>query len=83
MLIESNTVAPHGGSLVDRRAPGEGRQDLVREALGLPRVHLAVCSLLRHLRGVGPPTGSYATRAPGRRTSRAPPCPEATLIRQT
>jgi sulfate adenylyltransferase len=40
MLVESSTIAPHGGYLVDRRAPAEGRQELVREALGMPRVHL-------------------------------------------
>jgi hypothetical protein len=40
MLIESSTIAPHGGNLVDRRAPGEDRKVLVREALGLPRVPL-------------------------------------------
>jgi sulfate adenylyltransferase len=40
MLAESNTIAPHGGTLVDRRAPGEERGELVREALGLPRVPL-------------------------------------------
>jgi sulfate adenylyltransferase len=40
MLIESSLIAPHGGHLVDRRAPDENRRELVREALGLPRVHL-------------------------------------------
>ena len=40
MLVESSIVAPHGGHLVDRRAPAESRRELVREALGLPRVHL-------------------------------------------
>jgi sulfate adenylyltransferase len=40
MLVESNTIAPHGGTLVDRRAPEEDRGELVREALGLPRVPL-------------------------------------------
>ena len=40
MLVESSTIAPHGGYLVDRRAPDDGRHELVREALGLPRVHL-------------------------------------------
>jgi sulfate adenylyltransferase len=40
MLAESSTIAPHGGYLVDRRAPEEGRGDLVRQALGLPRVPL-------------------------------------------
>ena len=40
MLVESSTIAPHGGYLVDRRAPEEGRHELAREALGLPRVHL-------------------------------------------
>ena len=37
MLVERSTVAPHGGILVDRRAPDEDRGELVREALGLPR----------------------------------------------
>ena len=40
MLAESSTIAPHGGYLVDRRAPEEDRGELVREALGLPRVPL-------------------------------------------
>ena len=40
MLAESSTIAPHGGYLVDRRAPEEDRGDLVRQALGLPRVPL-------------------------------------------
>jgi len=40
MLVESSTIAPHGGNLVDRTAPDEDRRDLVREALGLPRVPL-------------------------------------------
>jgi sulfate adenylyltransferase len=40
MLIESRTIAPRGGNLVDRRAPEEDRKELVREALGLPRVPL-------------------------------------------
>jgi sulfate adenylyltransferase len=40
MLAESSTIAPHGGYLVDRRAPGEERGELIREALGLPRVPL-------------------------------------------
>jgi sulfate adenylyltransferase len=40
MLVESSIIAPHGGYLVDRRAPEEDRKELVREALGLPRVHL-------------------------------------------
>ncbi len=45
MLIESSTIAPHGGNLVDRRAPQEDRKELVREALGLPRVPLDVRTL--------------------------------------
>jgi sulfate adenylyltransferase len=40
MLLESSIIAPHGGYLVDRRSPDENREELVREALGLPRVHL-------------------------------------------
>src|SRR3712207_6166162 len=40
MLVESSIIAPHGGHLVDRRAPADNRKELVREALGLPRVHL-------------------------------------------
>src|SRR5215203_2763389 len=40
MLAESSTIAPHGGYLVDRRAPEEDRGELVREALELPRVPL-------------------------------------------
>src|SRR3712207_9152344 len=40
MLVESSIIAPHGGHLVDRRAPDENRRELVREALWLPRVHL-------------------------------------------
>jgi sulfate adenylyltransferase len=40
MLAESSTIAPHGGYLVERRAPEEDRGDLVRHALGLPRVPL-------------------------------------------
>jgi sulfate adenylyltransferase len=40
MLAESSTIAPHGGTLVDRRPPEEDRGELVREALGLPRVPL-------------------------------------------
>jgi sulfate adenylyltransferase len=40
MLVERSTIAPHGGILVDRRAPDEDRGELVREALGLPRVPL-------------------------------------------
>jgi sulfate adenylyltransferase len=40
MLVERSTIAPHGGNLVDRRAPAEDRKELVREALGLPRVPL-------------------------------------------
>src|SRR5215211_314279 len=40
MLAESSTIAPHGGYLVDRRASEEERKELVREDLGLPRVHL-------------------------------------------
>ena len=40
MLAESSTIAPHGGYLVDRRAPEEDLGDLVRQALGLPRVPL-------------------------------------------
>src|SRR5215217_7348407 len=40
MLVESSTIAPRGGHLVDRKAPDDDRKELVREALGLPRVHL-------------------------------------------
>src|ERR687894_1357682 len=40
MLAESSTIAPHGGTLVDRRPPEEDRGELVREALELPRVPL-------------------------------------------
>ncbi len=40
MLVESSIIAPHGGHLVDRRAPDENRKELLGEALGLPRVHL-------------------------------------------
>jgi sulfate adenylyltransferase len=40
MLVESSIIAPHGGHLVYRRTPDENRKELVREALGLPRVHL-------------------------------------------
>jgi sulfate adenylyltransferase len=40
MLAESSTIAPHGGNLVDRRAPEEDREELLREALGLPQVPL-------------------------------------------
>src|ERR671920_1654478 len=40
MLVESSTIAPHGGILVDRRALDEDQEELVREALGLPRVPL-------------------------------------------
>jgi sulfate adenylyltransferase len=40
MLVESSIIAPHGGHLVDRRAPDENRKELVGETLGLPRVHL-------------------------------------------
>jgi sulfate adenylyltransferase len=40
MLAESTTTAPHGGNLVDRRAPEEDRGELLREALGLPQVPL-------------------------------------------
>src|ERR687893_342725 len=40
MLAESSTIAPHGGYLVDRHAPEEDRGDLMRQALGLPRVPL-------------------------------------------
>jgi sulfate adenylyltransferase len=40
MLAESSTIAPHGGNLVDRRAPEEDREELLREALRLPRVPL-------------------------------------------
>src|SRR3712207_5583611 len=40
MLAESSIIAPHGGHLVDRRAPDESRKELVREALELPRLHL-------------------------------------------
>src|SRR5215211_916133 len=40
MLAESSTIAPHGGYLVDRRAPEVDRKELLREALGLPRVPL-------------------------------------------
>jgi sulfate adenylyltransferase len=40
MLVESSNIAPHGGHLVDRRTPDEHRKELVREALGLPRIRL-------------------------------------------
>ena len=40
MLVETSTIAPHGGNLVDRRAPEEDREELMREALGLPQVPL-------------------------------------------
>jgi sulfate adenylyltransferase len=40
MLVESSPIAPHGGNLVDRKAPGEDREELLREALRLPRVPL-------------------------------------------
>jgi sulfate adenylyltransferase len=40
MLVESIAPAPHGGHLVDRKAPDEDRKELVREALDLPLVHL-------------------------------------------
>src|ERR671932_1965323 len=40
MLVESSIIAPHGGHLVDRRAPEENRGELARGALSLPRVHL-------------------------------------------
>jgi hypothetical protein len=34
MLIESGIIAPHGGYVVDRRAPEGDRRELAREALG-------------------------------------------------
>jgi sulfate adenylyltransferase len=40
MLVESSTIAPHGGNLVHRKAPGEDREELLREALRLPRIPL-------------------------------------------
>jgi ATP sulfurylase len=40
MLVESSIIAPRGGHLVARRTPDENRKELVREALGLPRVRL-------------------------------------------
>ena len=40
MLVESSTIAPHGGNLVDRKAPEVEREELVREALRLPQVPL-------------------------------------------
>ncbi len=40
MLAESNTIAPHGGQLVDRRVPEDERQERLREARGLTRFSL-------------------------------------------
>src|SRR5438309_1352159 len=40
MLAESNTIAPHGGQLVDRRVSEEERQERLREARGLTRLSL-------------------------------------------
>src|SRR3712207_8344877 len=40
MLVESSIIAPHGGHLVDRRAPDDNRKELVGETLGLPHVAL-------------------------------------------
>src|SRR5215212_5331567 len=38
---EYTTIAPHGGELVDRRAPEEQREELLRRAEGFARVTLA------------------------------------------
>ncbi|MGH2570215.1 MAG: sulfate adenylyltransferase [bacterium] len=35
------SIEPHGGKLIDRRAPGRERDKLVAEAAGLPRVNLS------------------------------------------
>ena len=40
MLTESSTIAPHGGNLVERKAPQGEREELVREALRLPQILL-------------------------------------------
>jgi sulfate adenylyltransferase len=38
--IEHVTIAPHGGELVDRRAPGEQRGELLKRAEGLKKIWL-------------------------------------------
>ncbi len=65
MLIESSTLAPHGGYLVDRRTPQEDLKELVREALGLPRVPLdarTLSDLQMMASGVFWPKGGYLPR---------------------
>src|SRR5215211_8454634 len=65
MLAESSTIAPHGGYLVDRRAPEEDRGELVREALELPRVPLdarALSDLQMIASGVFSPLEGFMVR---------------------
>ncbi len=40
MLMKSDIIAPHGGTLVDRTVPAEERQERLREAAELPKVSL-------------------------------------------
>src|SRR5215216_2345703 len=73
MLAESSTIAPHGGYLVDRRASEEERKELVREALGLPRVHLdarTLSDLQMIASGVFSPLEGFMLRETTRASSR-------------
>ncbi|MCA1731555.1 MAG: hypothetical protein LC751_19770 [Actinobacteria bacterium] len=40
MLKKDESIAPHGGQLVDRTVPVEEHDELLREAAGLPKVSL-------------------------------------------
>ena len=40
LLTENETIAPHGGRLVDRAVPEEEREERLKEAAGLPKVKL-------------------------------------------
>ena len=86
MLVESSIIAAHGEHLADRRAPDENREELVGEALGLPRVHLdarTLSDLQMIASGVFSPLEGFScgktTRASSRtcasRAGRHGPCP--------
>ena len=42
MLKKEESIAPHGGQLVDRTVPAEERDERLREAAELPKVTLSL-----------------------------------------
>jgi hypothetical protein len=47
MLKKEESIAPHGGQLVDRTVPAEERDERLREAAELPKVTLGYAHRLR------------------------------------